>query len=157
MHIRFFTIPIKNTAEPEAEVNRFLDRHRILAVDRRFVENGENSFWTLAVEHLTMTAEAESASGSTKPGKTKVDYKEILSDEDFAVFSRLREVRKAAADAEAVPVYAVLTTEQLAAMAKSRPSSLAELMKISGVGEAKAAKYGARLLDVLGAGAGDGA
>lgn len=147
MQVRFFTIPIKNTEEAEAEINRFLGSHRILAVDRRFVDNGENSFWTLAVEYLRGAAEARD---EARPGKPKVDYKDVLSPEDFAVFSRLRELRKKRADAEAVPVYAVLTNEQLAAIARARPASPAELLKIEGLGDAKAGKYGEEVLAVIG-------
>ena len=43
-----------------------------------------------------------------------MDYKEILKSEDFAVFARLRDLRKEIAQAEAVPVYTVFTNEQLA-------------------------------------------
>ena len=39
----------------------------------------------------------------------------MLKPEEFEVFSRLREWRKAAAEKEGVPVYTVLTNEQLAA------------------------------------------
>ena len=145
MRIKFFTIPIKNTDEPEAEINRFLSGHRVLAMDRRFVENGENSFWTLAVEYLHGPDDTRDGG---KPGKPKVDYKEVLSPEDFTVFSRLREVRKKLAEAEAVPVYAVLTNEQLAAMASARPANKTDLLKVEGIGEAKAEKYGGPLLAV---------
>ena len=48
-------------------------------------------------------------------GRPRVDYKEILSADEFAVFVRLREVRKQLAATEAIPVYAVCTNEQLAA------------------------------------------
>jgi superfamily II DNA helicase RecQ len=146
MRIRFFTIPIKNTEDAETEVNRFLVSHRILTVDRRFVENGENSFWTLAVEYLRG---ADETRDDAKPGRPRVDYKEVLTPEDFAVFSRLRDLRKKLAETEAVPVYAVLTNEQLAAIANARPASQADLLRIEGVGEAKAGKYGERVLGVV--------
>ena len=47
---RFFTIPLKATQEVETELNRFLRSQRILTVHREFVSQGENSFWTMAVE-----------------------------------------------------------------------------------------------------------
>ena len=50
-------------------------------------------------------------------GKQRVDYKEVLSPADFALFAKLRDWRKATAEQEGIPVYAVLTNEQLAAIA----------------------------------------
>jgi hypothetical protein len=50
-----------------------------------------------------------------EPGETvksKADYKEILSPEDFSLFSKLREIRKKLAGDNGLPVYAVRTNEQ---------------------------------------------
>ena len=44
----------------------------------------------------------------------EVDYREVLKPEEFEMFSRLREWRKALAEKEGVPVYTLLTNEQLA-------------------------------------------
>ena len=82
-------------------------------------------------------------------GKKRVDYKEVLSPEDFAVFVRLREWRKKTAGIEAVPLYTVFTNEQIAEMAKERPRTLAGLGQIQGVGEARIKKYGTDVLAVI--------
>ena len=74
-----------------------------------FAADGENSFWTFCVEYLDGAA---AVSGGRRP--PKVHYKEVLTPEEFEFFSRLRDWRKAAAEKEGVPVYAVLTNEQLA-------------------------------------------
>jgi hypothetical protein len=37
MRMKFFTIPIKNLEDAEAETNLFLGGHRVLAVTRRFL------------------------------------------------------------------------------------------------------------------------
>jgi hypothetical protein len=46
MQIRIFIIPIKNVDHSEVEMNRFLRSHRVLAVKKEFVVDGENSFRT---------------------------------------------------------------------------------------------------------------
>ena len=81
--------------------------------------------------------------------KSRIDYREILSEQDFAVFSRLRELRKILAEKEAVPVYAVCANEQLAKMSRERCSSLSQLQEINGFGEAKANKYGRAFLEAI--------
>jgi ribonuclease D len=78
-----------------------------------------------------------------------VDYKEVLKPEEFEVFSRLRDWRKATADKEGVPVYVVLTNEQLAQMVQKKTNSKAGLKEIEGVGDARVEKYGDALLQIL--------
>jgi len=144
MQLRFFRVPAVGDPELEADLNRFLRSVRSLTVDRQFVADGANSFWSLCVGYLdSPKLRAEQA------GRERVDYKEILSTADFALFAKLRDARKALAAEEAVPPYAVCTNEQLAALARARPTTAAGLRKIEGIGQAKAEKYGARLLAVL--------
>ena len=56
---------------------------------------------------------ADKARAATGP---KIDYKEVLNEVDFAVFARLRDLRKVISDKEAIPAYSIFTNEQLAAM-----------------------------------------
>src|ERR1039458_3068660 len=147
MQLKLFILPVKNLAAAEGEMNGFLRAHRVLAVKKEFVPDGENSFWTFCVEYLDSTAGAASW-----PGKgPKVDYKEVLKPEEFEVFSRLREWRKAAAEKEGVPVYTVLTNEQLAQMVQKKVNSKAGLKEIEGIGDARVEKYGESLLALLAA------
>ena len=120
MQLKLFVLPIKNLGAAEAEMNAFLRGHRVLAVKKEFVPDGENSFWTFCVEYLDGTPAGALALGGKAP---KVDYKEVLKPEEFEVFSRLREWRKAVAEKEGVPVYVVLSNEQLAQMVQRRVSA----------------------------------
>ena len=88
-------------------MNAFLRGHRVLAVKKEFVADGEISFWTFCVEYLDGAGAGALRSGGRPP---KVDYREVLKREEFEVFSRLREWRKSVAEKEGVPVYAVLIT-----------------------------------------------
>jgi superfamily II DNA helicase RecQ len=81
--------------------------------------------------------------------KSKVDYKEILSPEDFTLFSKLRETRKKLAEDSGQPVYAVCTNEQLAEIAKQKPKTAAECTKIEGIGQGKAEKFVPTLIAVV--------
>lgn len=87
------------------------------------------------------------APGAKRPGK--LYYREVLNEADFALFARLRALRKDLAEAEGVPAYALFTNEQLAAMVQSGARSPASLLAIDGIGEARVAKYGERFLEVL--------
>ena len=74
----------------------------------------------------------------------KVDYREVLSAEDFAVFSKLREVRKGLAEKEGVPPYTIFTNEQFATVVRQKVTTKAALEKVEGVGAARLEKYGLR-------------
>ena len=147
MQLKVFILPIKNLVAAEAEMNAFLRSHRMLAVKKEFVPDGENSFWTFCVEYLESAPVASSGGGLS--GRPKVDYKEVLKPEEFEVFSRLREWRKGVAEKEGVPVYVVFTNEQLAEMVKKRVSTKAALKEIEGVGEARVEKYSDAALERL--------
>jgi superfamily II DNA helicase RecQ len=144
MQLKLFVLPIKNLGAAEAEMNAFLRGHRVLAVKKEFVPDGENSFWTFCVEYL----DGVSPMGGRPP---KIDYKEVLKPEQFKVFSRLRDWRRSVAEKEGVPVYAVLTNEQLAQMVQKQVNSKEGLKEIEGVGDARVAKYGEVLVQLLAA------
>ncbi len=153
MPIRVFLVPARDEGTAQRELNGFLGSHRILAVDRRFVDQGENSFWSFCVDFLESTA-ASTTGGASRGGlnrTSKVDYREVLSPEEFAVFAELRDWRKQISQAEAVPVYTVFTNEQLARMVQARATTKAALEQIAGVGDSRIEKYGVRLLEFLSA------
>ena len=81
--------------------------------------------------------------------KEAVDYRQVLSEEDFTRYARLRDLRKQLAEAEGVPAYTIFTNAQLAAMVTQRVSQASDMINIEGVGQAKRDKYGAAFLPIL--------
>ncbi|HMG65767.1 MAG TPA: HRDC domain-containing protein, partial [Streptosporangiaceae bacterium] len=65
------------------------------------------------------------------------------------VFEALRAWRAATAKETGMPAYVIFHDATLRAIAAQAPGTLAELATISGVGEAKLAKYGQQVLDTL--------
>jgi superfamily II DNA helicase RecQ len=147
MRCRFFIIPIQAAEETSQALNQFLATNRILAVDRQFVADGANSAWAICVSFDDSGAVATPRATIGKRGK--VDFRDVLSAEEFAVFARLRALRKERAEAEGVPAYALFTNEQLAEIVQRRVASAAELRDVPGVGEARVEKYGAAFLPIL--------
>lgn len=144
LQYKFFIIPVTDCENAESELNRFLRSVRVITVDREFVSNGQNSFWGIAVEYLYGGATPETASS----GKKKVDYKEVLSREDFTLFQKLRDWRQIAADQEGIPVYAVLNNEQLAKIAEKRITTEAALRE-AGISDVRIKKYGEAAIKVV--------
>jgi len=61
----------------------------------------------------------------------------------------LREWRTSVAESQGRPAYTVFADATLEAVAEVRPSSLAELAGVGGVGPTKLEKYGAAVLSVV--------
>ena len=131
MSLKFFTIPIQDLASSEGELNSFMANHRVLSVDRHFVDHGASSFWTVCVDFLDGQP---ATSSDSRTRRAKVDY---------------RDLRKEISQEEGVPVYTVFTNEQLAQMVQRRVNSQADLAEIEGVGEARVEKYASRMLEIL--------
>jgi ATP-dependent DNA helicase RecQ len=72
-----------------------------------------------------------------------------VSDEDEVFFQTLRDLRKDLADRQGVPAYIVFSDKVLREMVARHPSSLDELLGVSGVGPAKLERYGEAFLDAL--------
>jgi ATP-dependent DNA helicase RecQ len=65
------------------------------------------------------------------------------------LFLRLRSLRKQLADEQSVPPYTIFHDSTLRLMAQSRPRTLAEFAKLSGVGTHKLQKYGQQFVDAI--------
>ncbi|GAB7042277.1 DNA helicase RecQ [Catenuloplanes niger JCM 9533] len=90
---------------------------------------------------------AKPARSSGATPKAAVD----LGPADAALFEKLRAWRGAEAKEQGMPAYIVFNDATLRAIAARKPTSLTELATVSGVGEAKLARYGEAVLAVLGA------
>jgi superfamily II DNA helicase RecQ len=147
MPFEFIQIPANGQGSAKEELNKLLRGGRIASVRKEFVANGEDSFWAFCIEFLDgALGVADRGRGAAGP---KIDYKEILNEADFTVFARLRDLRKAVSDKEAIPAYSIFTNEQLAAMVTGKVESLTAMGTIPGVGAARLDKYGAVFLTSL--------
>jgi superfamily II DNA helicase RecQ len=81
--------------------------------------------------------------------RSKIDYREVLAPDVFALFAKLREFRKRLAQEEGVPIYTVFTNEQLAQIAKNRIVTKSGLEKVDGIGGARLSRYGDTLIRFL--------
>ena len=144
MNLSFYRIPVVGGEQETESLNGLLNSVRVLTVDREFVNAGENSYWAICVQFLA-TSQRQGPSGK----KNSIDYREVLSPADFAVYAKLRDLRKVISQREAIPPYSIFTNEQLSQMVQLRTVSKAALSKIDGVGPSRVENYGRAFLDVL--------
>ena len=101
MKFRFFTIPATMPEEAQEAVNQFCAAHRVVSIERQFVYDAERSYWTLCVCYLASASRNDSGPIATRKGK--IDYRDVLNERDFALFVRLRSLRKTLSEQEGIP------------------------------------------------------
>jgi superfamily II DNA helicase RecQ len=148
MPFRVFLIPVLYGEDATEELNSFIASHRIAHVERKWIDQGTQSAWAFCVEYV-LASQAVATNPRSQLSRNRIDYKMILSPDEFNIFSLLRELRKELSQQEGVPVFALFNNEQLAQMVQRRCSSKADLLGIEGIGEAKVEKYSEKLLATL--------
>ena len=73
MAYRVFTLPVHELGAAETELNGLLANHRVVSVDRRFVEEGERSFWTFCVDFVDARRGSSSSSAAGGTWKARPD------------------------------------------------------------------------------------
>jgi ATP-dependent DNA helicase RecQ len=91
---------------------------------------------------------ARAAKGGAGAGASAVAAADLPA-EAAQTFEALRAWRGAAAKEQSVPAYVIFHDATLRLIAANLPATLSELSAISGVGEAKLARYGQQIIDLL--------
>lgn len=143
MQIKIFSIPIIGGEKLNDDMNVFLRSKKILDIESNLVTLQQNAFWTFKVKYI------DEAVGSMSNEKVKIDYKEVLDEESFKRFAKMREARKALSQAENIPAYAILTDEQMAGLAKLEDLTMGKMKTVKGIGEKTIEKYGKQIVNSL--------
>jgi len=144
LQVRIFNIPVSDDGTLTNAMNSFLSNHRVLEIEQHFYNGVEGFCWSFCVRYLNTL----SGTKTQQQIKPKVDYKLVLTEPEFAVFSKLRECRKEIAANDSVPAYAVFTDEELSGIAKLPVLEAEKLISIKGIGDKKVEKYGHQLINM---------
>ena len=140
----FFISPFGEKSVTD-ELNAFLRSHRIVNVEKRLVDGERGTGWVFLVEYGTDGGKNAQAQNQ------RVDYREVLNAAEYALFDKLRALRKDLAEKSGIPVYAVFTNDQLAAMVKKPPKMAKDLLAIAGIGDARVKQYGEAFIKLFSA------
>jgi ATP-dependent DNA helicase RecQ len=99
-------------------------------------------------QKVMLRREPERPAGA-KPARSRGAAPMDLPEPALASFEQLRTWRAAAAKEQGVPAYVIFHDATLRQIALDAPASLADLGKVSGVGETKLARYGEQVLELL--------
>jgi len=146
LQIKSFILPVHTDTSIENEINNFLKSHKVIKMRKEFLNNSENACWCLLVEYVL---DEKENSKQSKGFKNIIDYKEVLSPDDFSVYAKIREWRKETADKNGVQLYTILNNEQMARIAQEKITKLDKLKEMSGIGEQRIKKYGKDIIDLM--------
>ncbi|MBQ0051265.1 MAG: HRDC domain-containing protein [Treponema sp.] len=132
----FFISPFSESSA-SAELNNFLKAHRIINIEKRLIDGERGTGWVFLVEYTDIEGGKSAYTMSSK-----VDWRDVLNPSQFAVYDLLRKTRKEIGDKTKIPLYGILSNEQLALMAQNPPKTKEEFIKIKGVNEQKFKQFG---------------
>ena len=144
MSFRLFTVR-PSDAEALAELNAFVSGHRVVRIDRHMIRPDNDPAVLFIVEF------ASDGAPTTAKKTPQVDYRELLTDAEFEVFSALRDIRRDIARELGRPVYTVFTNSELAAMVQQRVHTREGLLGMPGIGEGRVDQHGERFFPTLSA------
>ncbi|MDH6535215.1 helicase [Parabacteroides sp. 52] len=145
MQIKLFNIPVSDTGVLMDEMNTFLRGHKVLDMEQKLIQSDHGGSWCFCIRYI------EGPHPSPVPPHgvhKKVDYKEVLSAEIFAIFSHLRECRKQLSKEHGVAAYIIFTDEELAGIAGLEELNEESLETVKGISTKKVEKYGKALLEL---------
>ena len=146
MEIKVYTIQAVGGEDANEEMNRFLRGHKIVSIEKQFYQLVDNAYWTFCIRYLPSTT---AGGGAFSERKEKIDYKNVLDEKTFEIFSKLRVIRKALADKDEVPAYAVFNDAELAEIAKLTEITEKNMLSIPGITQRKVEKYGQHFVEIL--------
>ncbi|MBZ0258363.1 HRDC domain-containing protein [bacterium] len=141
MQCRVFTIPfsIDKQCFDDAELTNFLS-------DKELIELREHIVLQNGVSYLVLII-CYKIKGS--PSNSKVDYKDVLSADDYIVYNLLREWRNEEAKKMDVAPYMLFSNKQLALIAEIRPQNRKDLLEIPGINESKMEQFGIPVISIV--------
>lgn len=139
----FFVSPFREPSS-HAELNNFLMSHRIINVEKRLIDGERGTGWIFLVEYSDNEGTKSSYTMSAK-----IDWRDVLTPSQFAVYDLLRKKRKEIGEKTKIPLYGILSNEQLALMAQNPPKTKEEFLKIKGVNDQKYKQFGEQFLETI--------
>lgn len=149
MQIAIFNIPLTQGQSETEKLNKLLRGNRVVAIDKQFVTNSDGTHcWSFCVTYLPNAVESQSTSDMGNK-QSQVDYKEVLTPEQFVKFDKLRQCRKELGNRLGMPVYAIFTNSELASMTTDIEEITEQnLLKIKGIGKGKVERFGREFLQL---------
>jgi superfamily II DNA helicase RecQ len=144
MRVRLFALPVNERGEIDTSaIDDFGAKYDILQVWEHVTVAAQQPVW------LVMLATRDAGPTQPRDATTAPPRRPAISVPDEPLFVALRDWRNGRARKAGVPPFLILNNRQLEAVAAARPTTLASLGAIPGVGAARLGDYGEEILAVV--------
>lgn len=146
MKVKVFHLRLtkENLQSDQDNLNEFLESVTVKKTSTQLI-NGQPNFWSILVfydDQKTERAEKQS-------DKIAVTSNTELTTDEKRIFDTLKQWRLDKASELNIPSFMVCHNTELMTVAKVKPQTIDDLLKIKGFGEHKIAKFGDDILAVL--------
>jgi len=148
MKIKAFKIRISDEYQTHDEdlLNLFLETISTKKTSCQLVTDDKLNYWSILVFYEQKTNKEPRV---VQPEKVSFPTETELTIEEQKIFDAFKIWRQTKAKELNLPAYMICSNSELISLAKTRPESLEQLLKIKGFGDQKIAKYGDEIIALL--------
>ena len=148
MRCKIFSVPLQSVEalDRERKLNEFLDAKNVKRVFASLANQPEGSMWSVLFFYEDGAPVTQKTPAS--PGAT-LDPGTPLTGEQVRAIVALKKWRADAAALEGVPLYMVAQNKWLEEIVRMPARTLDDLKKITGFGDWRVQKYGAKIVEIL--------
>ena len=163
MKVKALTLPWREDSFDTEALDRFVAGHDVLAVSEHFFMIDGLPSWALLLTYRPLSpsfAHAHAHAHAGQPGlagpmgpmgPSSADAGLVIGPDERPRFEALRRWRADRARQDGKPAYVIFTNNQLLAIARRAPTTLAALGEVPGVGDGKLEAFGAEVVALLAA------
>lgn len=133
----------------DTPIREFIQDKEVLEFRDHLLIRNEIPYLVIVLKYYPFRKEASEECPATAKKPEAEAWKKEITEVELPLFNQLRDWRSERCKKDGVPPYLIFTNQQLATIVKKKPSSLAELAQIEGVGRGKIERYAEELLIVL--------
>lgn len=141
MQYKIISIEVPSFNNKEEELNLFLRTYKIVSVSKELVCTSDQCYWSFCIQYIEDTKQGQYKSNA------KVNYQELLSEEDFKVYEEMRALRNSLAKEMNILAYAVFTNDELSILCKQKEITKQSLLQLDGFGEGRYEKTGRQFIN----------
>ena len=145
MKLKVFTLRFSGSTEgfDDRPLQEFIADKEVIEFSEHFFVHENTPCLTILIAYRSLE------SLESRRAVRQSDPRHEFDGVEKEAYDALRTWRAAAAKMEGIPPYMIANNKQLAKMIKLKPTSRESLGRVEGIGEAKTAKYGEQILEII--------
>ncbi|MEG0917409.1 MAG: HRDC domain-containing protein [Myroides sp.] len=146
MKIKVFNIRLddENLEEDQEKINSFLE-NVIFKKSSTNIISEKTNYWSILIHY----EEKEENYIDSQENKKNIFDEETLTDKEKEIVAYFKQWRWDKSKEENIPAYMILTNKTIISIAKTKPETIDDLDKVTGIGENKKRQYGDSIIALI--------